>query len=966
MQCHARTATWQELVDGRKQKAHPSPLGSRDRSGTAADEVGGGFAVRDEGRDILSVYSLSLFIFSPAHYGHVASRVQAIVLYGRNSAQVMLEHLVAGASEGRSGALVVRGDPGIGKSALLAHAGAQPGIRVLRGAGVVAEAELPFAALFMLLRPVLGEIDKLPAPQAAALRSAFGLADAGGEDPFLTGLAVLNLLSDLGPVLCLIDDAHWLDQASARTLLFAARRLHAEGVVMVFGARDGFDAAGLPELRLEGLDRASAAELLAELSPGLSSRVRDRIIAESGGNPLALIELPRAPGSLSPMPLPRRLHETYAARIADLPPDTATMLVVAAAEETGDLGVIVAAARSLGVEQGALAPAELVGLIRIEAGKLAFTHPLMRAAALRSGTFERVLGAHAALADVLLEQEDRRAWHLAAATLGQDEEVAAALERTAERSRDQSGRADALERAADLSPGREDRARRLASAALAATEAGLPDRALLLTERAVRQSDDPRALGRLASLRARVAVERGSVSGACELLVKGAESVAPFDRTAAGLMLVDAGRHAWQLSDPARVAEAARRLHELDLDPAAGLTPAVTAVTGAAVFLTRGPEHAISGMRGMVENARKILTGMHSLRVNAAFVAVLIGDFESGREISLAVTEECRAQGAIGRLPLAHVTLATCELHLGRFRDALGTAIEGIQLAADTGQPHRAGSLNGVLAWLSAVTGDEERTQELARICHQIFEASGIVHDLAWAEWSLALLDLGHGRFAEALERLEDALRGPVRMQIQAVYFAPDQIEAALRLSHPDRALAAMRRLEAWVGAAGMPWADAVLDRCHALLADDAEPFFLRAVEGHNRPWEKARTHLLFGEWLRRERRKNEARSQLRRAVELFERLGAHIWAERARAELRAAGERSGAQAQSSLLDALSPQELQIVRLAAGGMTNKEIASRLVLSAKTVSYHLYRTFPKLGIASRIELARLDLGELPDL
>ncbi|GAA2297582.1 LuxR family transcriptional regulator [Nonomuraea roseoviolacea subsp. roseoviolacea] len=894
------------------------------------------------------------------------------MLMGRADDQAALDALLDAAREGRSAALVVRGEPGIGKTSLLAYAGERAeGMTVLRGTGIETEAEIPFSSLHLLLRPALARVDALPERQAAALRGALGIGPAGRDDELLVGLAVLSLLSDLAeerPLLCLVDDAHWLDRASAGALRFAAHRLHAEGVVLLFGARDGFDAAGLPERALAGIDRESAARLLAERAPGLDGALRERVIEESGGNPLALLELPESAPVQGPLPLPRRIQEAYAARIAALPEAVRTVLVLAAVEDGGELPVIMRAAEELGVAPMALGTAERSGLIRVEGARVTFAHPLMRAAAFRHGTFAERLAMHRVLAGLLDGRPDRRAWHLAAAATGPDETAATALEQAAERARERGGDAGAsaaLERAAELTEETAVRARRLTSAAVAAADAGQPVRAKDLAERAGRLETDPRSLARLSELRARLAFDEGAPHLAHDLLVSGAEAVSGVDRVMAGAMLVDAARNAWQLSDPGRVAEASDRLHALGLRPGDGLGPAVDAVTGAAEFLAKGPAGALATMRGLVADGARVREGAHALRINAAFVAGLVGDFRAGRDISAAVVAECRARGEIGRIPLALLTLTASDLYLGRFNDAVAGAAEGLRLAADTGQPNRAGYLEGMLAWIAAVRGDAAGCSRLAARCRDRFDANRIVNGLAWAEWALALLDLGHGRFAEALDRLDAAVEGPVRHQIQAVYFAPDQIEAAVRLGAP--AGEPLRRFEEWALASGLDWAGAVLHRCRALLEPDwdtAHEHFRAAVRLHadsGRPWEAARTRLAFGERLRRERHKGSARPHLRAALETFERLDARPWAERARTELRAAGDTSAPAGRDETVSALSPQELQIVRLAAAGLTNREIGAQLFLSPKTVSYHLYRAFPKLNVVSRAQLAGLDLS-----
>ncbi|GAA4573240.1 helix-turn-helix transcriptional regulator [Planotetraspora kaengkrachanensis] len=893
------------------------------------------------------------------------------MLQGRNDDQRVIDDLLDGARAGRSGVLVVYGDPGIGKTALLGYAAARAsGLRILRSTGVETEAELPFAALHQLLRPVLASVSALPEPQANALKGALGLSGAAGEDRFLIGLATLSLLAETaeqGPIVCLVDDAHWLDRPSADALLFAARRLDAEGIALVFAARDGFRSPGLPSSRLDPLDAEAAAALLSERAPDLPEGFRARILDESGGNPLALIELPRTADAHSPLPLPGRIQEAYGARLAGLPHGARLMILLAAAETAGDLGVLLRAGAALGIGAEALGVAEHAGFLSLTGATVSFVHPLMRAAAFHSGTFDQRFAVHGALAEALDGQEDQQAWHLAAVALGPDERAATALEKSAERARERNGHAaaaTALERAAELTADRSLLAERLTAAAVAAADAGSPERAQGLAERAGRYADDPRSVARLAELRARVAFERGSVHTAHDLLVWGAQQVADLDPVTAGLMLVDAGRNAWQLSDPERLGEAAVRLRALRLRPEDGLDTAVNAVAAASDSLNLGPAGALSGMRPLVEDARRIRQGSYGLRINGAFVAGLVGDFAAQREISAGVVEECRTGGVAGFLPVAYVTLASAELYQGRFRSALADASEGLRIATDIGQPHRTGYLEGILAWVAAVEGDDVRCAELAGLCAEHYAATGIANGLAWAQWAAAMLDLSRGRNVEAVDRLDDVLAGPVRHQIQAVHFAADQVEAAVRAGSPDRAKEPLARFAEWAAAARRDWSDAVLLRCRALV-EGGEEHFTAALRLHGpgeRPMERARTELLYGEWLRRERRKREARAHLRSALEIFHRLGARPWAERAGAELRAAGEATAPSAAPDRLADLSPQELQIVRLAVTGLTNKEIGARLFVSPKTVSYHLYRAFPKLGVASRIELARLDLGE----
>ncbi|MEV0967585.1 helix-turn-helix transcriptional regulator [Microtetraspora glauca] len=896
------------------------------------------------------------------------------MLRGRQSDQRAVDVLLDQARAGRSGVLVVKGEPGIGKTALLAYAEERaPDMGVLHGLGIESEADIPFASLHLLLHHVLERVGALPEPQAAALAGALGLAPSRTDDQFHVGVAVLSLLAELAadrPLLCLVDDAHWLDQASARALRFAAHRLHAEGVVMLFGAREGFDPAALPELRLAGLDDQSAAQVLADAAPTLTGPVRLRIIKESAGNPLALLELPRTAElptyDQSPLPLPERLRLAYAARIGRLPQDAQTALTVAALVDDGDLNVITAACAELGVEPAALGAAERSGLVRIAGQHLRFAHPLTRAATFQLSTYDLRLAVHRILAGLLTDQPDRQAWHLAAAATGPDETAARALEEMAERARSRGANVSAcaaFERAAELSEDRELKGRRLLSAAVEATEGGELQRAQQFIEAATGLVPDESARTTFPKLRARIAFAQGAPHIAHDLLLKGAADVAGDDRAAAGLMLVEAARNASGLGNAGGLIEAATRLRALDLRPEDDVDLARQAALGTALLLIEGPAAALPIMRELVTRGSQITSEMHSRRINASYFALQTGDFQAAWEIARAAADECRAEGEISKLAVLHITLATSEIFLGRFTDATATASEGLQLTAETGRPSRAGCMQGMLAWIAAVRGDGDRCAELAAASHEHYGANGIVNGLAWAQWAQALLDLGQGRFAEALDRLESAMAGPVRHQFQAVHFAPDLIEAAARLGRS--ADGPLRRYEAWSAAAGLGWAEAVTYRCRALLEPDgdrAHEYFRTAVRLHasgERPWEAARTALIYGVRLRRERQKSAARVHLRAALETFQRLDARPWAERARNELRAAGDADLPAAGSDAFSTLSPQELQIVRLAAAGRTNKEIGAQLFLSAKTVSYHLYRAFPKLNVTSRAQLAGLD-------
>ncbi|MEV4456814.1 AAA family ATPase [Microbispora sp. NPDC049633] len=920
------------------------------------------------------------------------------MLYGRRAETERIDHLLAEAGNGRSGALVIRGPAGIGKTALLDHAARKAsatGMRTLRGVGIESETELAFAALHLVLRSGLDRLDRLPAPQADALRGALGLAATTTPDRFLVGLGALTLLSELagdGPLLCLVDDAQWLDRSSADALLFAARRLEAEGVALILSLRDGAHGlrpAGLPEMRLGGLEPADAATLLGATAGTLAPHVRDRVLAESEGNPLALIELPAAltpeqraghvnplAYQLGPLPLPGRMREAFQTQIQSLPEPTRTLLLVAAAESTGDLAVVLAAAQRLGVGPDAAEPAERAGLIRVD-GELAFRHPLIRAAAYQGAPFTRRVAAHRALAAALDEaadgsrRADARAWHLAAACTGPDEAVAAVLEHAAERARRRSGHAAttaAYERAAQLTPDPRERVRRLIGAAEAAMDAGQLPRSRTLADRAALLTDDPREQAKLAGVRAAVEFEQGSPRVAHGILMTAAAPIAAADPGMAASMLAEAVRDAWFAGAPELAGQAVERLHALDLPAGHPLHPVVSALTGLAALLAGDSARGLVPIHAALADAGRSQPADPGERLIIASMAFMVGDDETSLDLAAGLADDCRAQGMIGWLPHALQNLASSQLYLGRFRDAKASATEAVRIAEDTGQHHRVDHLQGVLAWLAAVSGDDRTCELLTSRVRAHATDHGNVSSLAWAVWAQGLLALGQGRTRAALDHLETGLAGTVRHQLSTTLFVPDLVEAAVRCEQPERARAPLARFDEWATATGQPWARAVALRCRALTAardEDTERDYVRAVRLHlngGRPFEEARTRLLFGEWLRRNRRKSDARIHLRQALDMFERAGAAPWATRARAELRATGEVFGDVRTVGAAGLLTPQELQIVRLAARGATNRDIGAQLFLSPRTVGYHLHKAFPKLGVASRTELGRLDLGD----
>ncbi|MGM7649104.1 AAA family ATPase [Nocardia sp. JW2] len=953
------------------------------------------------------------------------------MLHGRDAEQAMLDDLLAGARAGRSAALVIRGEAGIGKSALLDYAAAQ-GIPTARSAGIESEAELPFAALHLLVKPGMELVGQLPPRQRDALEAAFGLGEHAPADRMLIGLAVLTLLAEEaadGPLLCIVDDAHWLDQATADALLFAARRLDAEGVVMLFAARTGpddFPAPGLAELTLTGLPPEAAAALLDAGTTRLSPATRYRLLAESGGNPLALLELPSVVGdsdvdAANPLPLTQRLQLAFHSRITKLPPATRTVLLVAAAAGTADIGRVLQAATTLGAGLPDLQPAQDADMIDIDSGRLTWRHPLLRSAVYQGAALTQRLAAHRALADAYAppahpppavhaaasrpagpggtgatssmsatdysvidadcsttgpddsengaggsigfdtravfddNDADLRAWHLACAATGPDEETAAALENTADRTRRRTGfhgAVAAYERAATLSVDSAARVRRLVLAAETATEAGLTEQAARLAERAAALAGGGEYEQRLELVRAQAEFGSGTPGSAHRRFMSAARAARTDDPGTAARILTRAVHTAWYLG-PAELDEVAGFLTTLRLaedDPA---TPIARYLTGSV------SGRRTTDLRAVVDAARAAGADNPADLVQLCGSGLVVGQDDQVDEVAAELIAECREQGRIALLAPLLFFRAECQLFGGRPRESRVAAEEGLGIARDIGQAQWVSQLHAFLAYLAALHGDEQR-------CHA--EAEQAVADqlggpmavgASWAHAARGLLALGEGKLDRAQAELEHMTIEPARHHVIGLRTLPDQIEVAVRLGATDRANEALTRLIEWSERAEQQWIAALAARGRALLAEDPEPHFRTALVG-NRPFEEARTRLLYGEWLRRDKRKVDARSQLEQCADVFDRLGATPWLERARTELSALGAGTTARADDGPLSLLTPQESQIVRLAAQGLSNREIAARLFLSHRTVGHHLYKAYPKLGVVSRGELSALDL------
>lgn len=911
--------------------------------------------------------------------------------HGRGEEERALEQLLSEAVEGRSGSLVIQGTTGIGKSALLDHAvdlATARGIPVLRSTGVETEAELPYAALHLTLRPALGRLHALPGPQADQLRCAFGLARQDDTaDWFLIGLATLSLLAgyaDDGPLLCVVDDAHWLDYGSREALLFAARRLDTEGVVVLMATRhDGLGEHDLDHLTLRGLDDAAAAAVLTEAYPGLAPHVRQRVLTESEGNPLALRELPAAltpeqrAGLISPVSLhvdgrsvTSRVQEAMRRQLATLPPSTQQLLTVAAADDTGEFAIVAGAGRELGLDPAELAPAEHSGLIELADRRVVFRHPLVRAAVYRAADVTTRMSAHRGLAATLTGHEhvDRRAWHLAATVTGPDEKVAIELEKAAERAQSRGGfgaMAAAYRAAARLTRPTDTaaRVRRLGSAALAAHRAGELSGAHHLADDAASLTTDPRVLADLAPVRAWAERQQGNVDRSVDILVDAAAPIAERTPQMAAPLLVQAAWNAVLYDRPGRDTFHAvvGQLTTLRLEAESTAAPFVQHLVGRDQ-LYRG--EVTGGLHHMREASDALKQHLHALppeqQVWAAGACGWVEDDAAMLPVLDSLARQLRDRGALCQLPIVLVSIADQLFWRGHVDDAGAIALEAQGLARDTGQHQCASWASRWQALPSALAGHEEECRSRAQ---RDVTPMGIETRDGDAVRTLSLLDLGLGRYEAVLDRIEAHRR---RSPVVVPALLAIEIEASVRLGRVDGTADRLRQLQHWTTGTRQSWSRAAALRCEALLCptEEADELYRAASDVHAsclRPFERARTELLHGEWLRRRLRRTDARRQLRAAHDSFRALGATPWADRAAAELRAAGEAIGPPDAIDPIAALTAQELRAVRLAADGMSNRDIAGQLFLSPRTVAYHLYKAYPKLGVASRTELIRLGLG-----
>ena len=898
-------------------------------------------------------------------------------LVGRSDECAALDRLLGEVRDGASRSLVLRGDPGIGKSALLDYVTtAAAGFLVIRVTGVESEMEFAFAALQQACTPLLRHLDQLPGPQADALRVAFGLSRGDPPDRFIVGLGVLGLAAEEAaaqPVLCVVDDAQWIDQTSRQALAVMSRRLYGESVGVIFAARGGAvlaELTGFRELALSGLAEPDARKLLASVVPDrLDERVRDRIVAEAAGNPLALVEFSReiteagelAGGfGVSPWiarPLADRVAERYLARVNGLPAATRRLLLVAAAEPLGDPALLRRAGDALGLSVADLAPAETAGLVRLGA-HVAFRHPLVRSAIYRSAPAADRQAAHAALARATdpATDPDHRAWHRAQATFGPDEEAAADLERSANRALGRGGPAAAaafLERAAVLSPDPAERARRNLAAAQPRYDAGASREAaeLLAAAQGGPLSELQRA--RADQLAARIATVRGSAGDAPRLLLSAAGRLAPRDAGMARRAYLDAfmsalvtggdtswhevGRAASGAPPPPGPGQAA----DLLLD---GLTVQATAGYQAGLPLLR------DGLRILATGAQGApSTPMVSVLWLACRVAMNLWDDESFVLLAGRLVDAARGSGTVQELPGAFGMSATASLLTGDLA-AAAAAIEqldaGLVVTGSVPGPH--GRL-ALAAW-------QGRPEAYAADPGGADRAAG----LGVSAYTAALLYNGLGRYAEAAAAASAVTERADQLGY-TLWALPELAEAAARTANPGLAGQAVTLLERTTLLSGTEWALGIRARCRALVSDgeQAAELYAEAIARLGRTRlvpHLARAHLLYGEWLRREKRKTDARTQLRTAREMLADIGADGFARRAERELAATGERVRKRGIQPVLD-LTAQEAQIARLVADGQSNAQIAAELFISPRTVEYHLHKIFAKLDITARGQLAR---------
>ena len=906
-------------------------------------------------------------------------RAPSVQLLGRQRERDVLERLLDTARDGHGGVIVMHGDPGVGKTALLEYAvEAAEDFRVVRAAGVEGEMELDYAALQQLCSPLLEFSERLPDPQQDALGVAFGLSSGPASSPFLVGLAVLGLLSEAAeqqPLLCVVDDAQWLDGASARALTFVARRLRVERIALALATRDVRNGlARFPQFRVEPLGRRDARALLESvLAARLDESVLERIIAETGGNPLALLELPRGltPAQLAggfglpaALPLSTGIEQSFARRLARLPRDARRLLLLAATEPVGDPALLWRAAQQLGIPETAANAAESEGLLTLNGG-VVFRHPLVRSAVYGAAAPSERREAHRALAEATDPKldPDRRAWHRAQAASVPDEELAGELESSAARAHARGGFSAAaafLERAVTLTPDPVRRAQRALLAAQTKVRAGALDDALGLLSVTEVGALDELDRARVELLRAQVAFVSTHGSEAAAMLLEAARRLAPLSPTLASETYLEAlsaamiaGRMAARGTSALDVALAAKAAPKPPL-----LGGPELLLDGLATFFSESYEAAVPILRQAQETfdaGRLPLNEQLRWKRFATISSVHLWDDARWEAISERHVQIARQTGALGELQLA----LSQSIYLHLFAGELSTAatlvdeIRGaIEATGSTLAPYGA-------IGLAALRGREADAISLIDETRSDVTLRGEGRGLSVLDWAEAVLYNGLGRYEDACAAALRVVEYPNDLSTSNWGMA-ELIEAGVRAGTPELAAAACARLAEMARASGTDWALGIAARSQALMADDqrAEKLYVAAVDRLGRTRmavDLARAHLLYGEWLRRQRRRVDARSQLRTAHDLFVDFGMEAFAERARVELEATGEHARRRTVDTL-GQLTPQEAQISRLVADGNTNREIAAQLFISPSTVEYHLRKVFRKLSVKSRTQLA----------
>jgi DNA-binding CsgD family transcriptional regulator len=902
------------------------------------------------------------------------------MLLGRDHERQEIGQVLAQARAGTSAALALVGEPGIGKTALLDYAASQAaGMLLLRARGIESEAQIPFGSLLELIRPALVLLDQIPPPQAAALESALALRPGSAQDRFAVGAATLSLLAayaEQDPVAVLVDDAQWLDGSSAQALLFAFRRLMADPVAVLVAVRDGepslLDGADLPTRRLGGLTSEEAAKLM----PGLPAELARRLHLAAAGNPLALLELAAdapdvalAPDG-APVLVSARISGAFLRRASQLDQAARQALVLAATSDTGDLATLDGAAARLGIDLSALGAAESAGLVSLHAGTVEFRHPLARSAVYAAAPAEQRRAAHRALAAALPDRDvDRRAWHLAAATPGPDEAASAALAQAAARGRDRSAyvtAAAAFERAGRLAAGAHRRAWLLWQAAETAWLAGLTSRAVALVEEvralAAGEEDDPLVQIEIDRLAGHIAARRGPVMRGYEILT---EAAGRADPERAVEMLAEAASACFFAGKPAQMLTVAGRARDrLPAGPSVRARFLAAMALGAARIFggdAAAGADALHEAVALAENSAEVRDDLRLLPW-LAMAPLFLRESHAGRSLLSHALQSARAHAAVGVLPLALNLIARDQATSDRWAEAEATYQEAITLARESGQHTVLAFGLAGLAWLQARRGQAQECRAGAAEALDLCRGLGMALPEIWATSALGELELGLGAAATAVVHFEhqQQLLDDLAITDPDVSPAAELTDGYLKLGRTADAQRVADQFTATAEAKGQPWPLARALRCQGMLAPDTSfaAAFDRAIALHEQTpdvFEAARTRLAYGERLRRSRNRVLAREQLRAAADTFDALDARPWAERARAELAATGEtRLPRDANTS--DGLTPQELQIALLLAGGKTTRETAAALFLSPKTVEYHLRHIYQRLGIHSRDELA----------